>query len=168
MFLVSPEMKFNAVQVIWFWCELPSPSGSGSNQPTFKSQYFISLHTETTLSFLKVSQGLRDLCLKLYRDYSPHIVKCKNIKIISFTAGPKDTAGDFWYIYTQFLKVFRESGVQTSGVVEYIYIYFRNRSNILICCSINISYYQCWKLLFCLIFLLKLWYFFSGFFWCFE
>ncbi len=43
---------------------------------------------------------------------------------------------------------------------------FRNHSNMLICCSINISYYyQCWKQLCCLILLVKPWYFvLSGFF----
>ncbi len=36
---------------------------------------------------------------------------------------------------------------------------FRNHSNMLICCSRNISdYYQCWKQLCCPIFLGKLWY----------
>ncbi len=36
---------------------------------------------------------------------------------------------------------------------------FRNHSNMLICCSRNISdYYQCWKQLCCTIFLWKLWY----------
>ncbi len=36
---------------------------------------------------------------------------------------------------------------------------FRNHSNILICCSTNISdYYRCWKRLCCTIFLWKLWY----------
>ncbi len=39
---------------------------------------------------------------------------------------------------------------------------FRNHSNMLICCSRNItSHYQCWKQLCCFIFL---WIFFSGFF----
>ncbi len=39
---------------------------------------------------------------------------------------------------------------------------FRNHSNILICCSRNISdYYQCWKQLCCFIFLWKLRYIFS-------
>ncbi len=35
---------------------------------------------------------------------------------------------------------------------------FRNHNNMLICCSRNISdYYQCWKQLWCTIFLWKLW-----------
>ncbi len=45
--------------------------------------------------------------------------------------------------------------------------YFRNNYNMLIWCSGNISYYyQCWKKLCCLIFLLKPWYiYFSVFTW---
>ncbi len=35
---------------------------------------------------------------------------------------------------------------------------FKNHSNMLICCSRNIYYYQCWKLLCCFIFLWKMWY----------
>ncbi len=44
---------------------------------------------------------------------------------------------------------------------------FRNPSNMLICCSRNI-YYHCWKQLFCLILLRKLWYNFFCIFWWIE
>ncbi len=58
--------------------------------------------------------------------------------------------------------IFKIKNISSVGKAEFFSFSvtwsFRNYSNMLIWCSRNISYYQCWKQLIYLIFLCKLWY----------
>lgn len=97
-------------------CKFPRISRSGLNWPPLSYIYCASAYMITYIDCVKCSKtpqspsgdGFERMFILVWS--SSPLVQCKNITnkpSLSFTAAPKDTAGDFWFIYTHFHKDLR-------------------------------------------------------------